>query len=85
MAPLLGQSRTGICSASTSRGHQYAAGLAFQRLGNESRARQNWAVAVETYRLYPYHLWDLALALKVQGSYQLSIRAAYYLYALSQR
>ena len=58
-------------------------GLAFQRLGNESRARQNWAVAVETYRLYPYHLWDLALALKAQGSYQLSIRAAYYLYALS--
>ena len=58
-------------------------GLAFHRLGNRTRARQNWAAAVETYRSYPYHLWDLALALADQGAHQLSIRAAYYLYALS--
>ncbi len=58
-------------------------GLAFQRLGNRVRARQNWTAAIETYRSYPYHLWDLALTLADQGAYQLSIRAALYLYALS--
>ncbi len=58
-------------------------GLVFHRLGNRERARQNWAAAVETYRSYPYHLWDLALLLAEQEAYQLSIRAAYYLYTLS--
>lgn len=58
-------------------------GQVFHRLGNKARAFQNRAAAIETYRSNPYHLWDLALAMADQGSYQLSIRATYYLFALS--